>query len=307
MLEGLHHITAITGDAPRNVDFYVRVLGLRFVKKTVNFDAPDVYHLYYGDEVGTPGSILTFFEFPGAQRGRHGAGAAYRVEWRVASVASLAFWARRLEGEGVATRALGEDGLWFADPEGLEHALLVADVPDAPLRAVFPGIPEEHAIAGFHGARAYPAGDPAASAPALTAVGLVEVAAGVWEAAGEQRRGRFSWDEAPGRHVEGAGSIHHLAWNAADDAELTAIREAAVGAGEHPTPIVDRQYFHSVYHRLPSGVLFEHATRDIGFALDEPVEALGRSLMLPPQHEARRAHLERTLTPLPDPRADAGL
>src|SRR5688500_14833171 len=152
--EGLHHVTAITGDAPGNVDFYARLLGLRMVKKTVNFDAPDVYHLYYGDEAGTPGSIMTFFEFPGARRGRAGAGQVHRVLWRVGSEAALDFWAERLRGSGVETqRASGS--LRFADPEGLESELLVVDAGDEPLAATAEGIPAEHAIQGFHGVRAY--------------------------------------------------------------------------------------------------------------------------------------------------------
>jgi len=304
-LEGIHHITAITADAPRNVDFYARTLGLRLVKKTVNFDAPDVYHLYFGDEQGTPGSILTFFEFPGAAPGRHGAGMPYRVQWRVASPAALEFWSARLGAEGVQARE--EDGaLRFDDPEGLEHALLVADVPDAPLRARAQDVPEEHALLGFHGLRAY-ATDPERSAPLLEALGFAGADGGArWEAAGEQRRGHLHWDpapEAPG--VQGAGSIHHVAWSAADDAELDALRRRAVEAGAHATPIIDRQYFHSVYFRIPSGVLFELATRDIGFAVDEPPESLGEALKLPPQHEHLRERLERTLTPLPNPRQAA--
>ncbi len=301
-LEGLHHVTAITADAPRNVDFYARALGLRLVKKTVNFDAPDVYHLYFGDEQGTPGSVLTFFEFPGAAPGRHGAGMAYRVEWRVGSPAALGFWAGRLEAEGVPVRT--EDGaLRFDDPEGLEHALVVADVPDPPLRAAAQGIPEEHALLGFHGVRAY-AADPERSGPLLEALGFTAAEAGArWEAAGAQRRGHLHLDappDLPGR--QGAGSIHHVAWSAADDAELEALRGAAVQAGAHPTPVIDRQYFHSVYFRTPSGVLFELATRDIGFAVDEPAATLGEALRLPPQHEHLRERLERTLAPLPNPR-----
>jgi glyoxalase family protein len=302
-LEGIHHVTAITADAPRNVDFYARALGLRLVKKTVNFDAPDVYHLYFGDETGTPGSILTFFEFPGAALGRHGAGMPYRVEWRVGSPAALEFWAARLAGEGVAARA--EDGaLRFDDPEGLEHALVVADVPDPPLVARAAGVPEEHALQGFHGVRAY-AAEPARTAPLLRALGFAAEGddAGRWEAAGAERRGHLHWDappQAPGR--QGAGSIHHVAWSAADDGELDVLRRAAAQAGAHPTPIIDRQYFHSVYFRAPAGVLFELATRDIGFAVDEPVESLGEALKLPPQHEPLRERLEQTLTPLPNPR-----
>ncbi len=304
-LEGLHHVTAITADAPRNVDFYARALGLRLVKKTVNFDAPDVYHLYFGDEQGAPGSILTFFEFPGAAPGRHGAGMAYRIEWRVASPAALGFWGERLGAEGV--QASEEDGaLRFADPEGLEHALVVADVADPPLRARAEGIPEEHALLGFHGVRAY-ATQPERTAPLLEVLGFTAADDGArWEAAGAQRRGHLHWDAAPGAPgIQGAGSIHHIAWSAADDDELEVLRRAVAGAGAHPTPVIDRQYFHSVYFRTPSGVLFELATRDIGFAVDEPAATLGQALKLPTQHEHLRERLERTLTPLPNPRQAA--
>src|SRR6476619_8266870 len=156
-LEGLHHITAITADAPRNVDFYARALGLRLVKKTVNFDAPDVYHLYYGDERGSPGSILTFFEFPGAARGRPGAGMVYHLAWRVGSPEALDFWAARLESEGIPVDSRDDRLLVFRDPEGLELALRVDDAADAPLSAAAEGIPPEHALLGFAGVHAYAA------------------------------------------------------------------------------------------------------------------------------------------------------
>ena len=155
-LEGLHHITAITADAPGNVDFYARLLGLRLVKKTVNFDEPSVYHLYYGDEVGAPGSILTFFEFPGAARGRAGDGMVHAIRWRVGAAAAIAFWEDRLAGAGVPAARDG-DVLLFRDPEGLAHELLVAGGHDAPLAAHAPDIPDEHALQGFHGVRAYAA------------------------------------------------------------------------------------------------------------------------------------------------------
>jgi glyoxalase family protein len=289
-LEGLHHVTAITADAQANVDFYVRRLGLRLVKKTVNFDAPDVYHLYYGDERGTPGSILTFFEFPGARRGHAGDGMLHRILWRVGSHAALDFWADRLGG----TR--------FADPEGLEHEIVVADVADAPLTAHAPDIPPEHALQGFHGIRAY-ASQPSDSAAMLRALGFDEQG----ELAGDHRRGVYHYDAPPGPGVQGAGTIHHVAWSAADDAELTAYRERAVAAGAQATQIIDRQYFHSVYFREPSGVLFELASRDIGFDYDEPLEHLGESLKLPPQYERLRAQLEDRLTPLRNPRDRAGV
>jgi glyoxalase family protein len=280
-LEGLHHITAITADAPSNVDFYVRTLGLRMVKKTVNFDAPDVYHLYYGDEQGTPGSILTFFEFPGARPGKAGDGMVHRIVWRVGSQDALDFWTDRLGG----TR--------FADPEGLEHELVIADVPDAPLVARAADIPAEYALQGFHGVRAY-ASSAEDSRPLLDALGFDRGG----ELAGAERRAVYQYDPPPGRGVQGAGTIHHVAWSAADDAELLAFRDRAIRAGAHPTEIIDRQYFHSVYFREPSGVLFELASRDIGFALDEPAEHLGESLKLPPQYEHLRPRLEELLTPL---------
>jgi glyoxalase family protein len=296
-LEGLHHVTAITGDAPRNVDFYSRVLGLRMVKKTVNFDQPDVYHLYFGDEAGTPGSILTFFEFPGAVPGRAGDGMVHTVQWRVRDDAALDFWAQRIPG------AIREDALVrFDDPEGLTHELIAAGVPDAPLVASHPDIPDEHALRGFHGVRAY-ASDPARSAELLRALGFDGDGAG-WRAAGAERSGTITYDAPPAAPgIPGAGTVHHVAWSAADDAELEAFRARAIAAGAHATEIIDRQYFHSVYFREPSGVLFELASRDIGFQYDEPVESLGEALKLPPQYESRRDQLEQALTPLTNPRA----
>jgi glyoxalase family protein len=290
-LEGLHHVTAITGDAPRNVDFYSRVLGLRMVKKTVNFDAPDVYHLYFGDEIGTPGSILTFFEFPGAAPGRAGDGMIHTIQWRVRDDAALDFWAQRVDG------AAREDGLVrFDDPEGLTHELLAVDVPDAPLVAPHPDIPDEYALRGFHGVRAY-ASDPERSAELLQTLGFSGEGAD-WRAAGAERSGYLTYDAPASGGIPGAGTVHHVAWSAADDHELEEFRGLARQGGAHPTPIIDRQYFHSVYFREPSGVLFELASRDIGFDVDEPRETLGEALMLPPQHEHLRAQLEQTLTPL---------
>jgi glyoxalase family protein len=270
-LAGLHHVTAITGDAPANLRFYTETLGLRLVKKTVNFDAPDVYHLYYGDYSGTPGSLLTFFEFPHAARGRAGDGMIHRVVWRVASDDALAFWQERV-GSTV-----------FADPEGLEHEIVVA--PDEPqLTAPADGIPAEFAIGGLHAVRAF-ARHPERSAPLVEALGLEPH----W----------YLQDPPPDElGIPGAGTVHHVAWSAADDAELTEYRQKAQQAGAHATQIIDRQYFHSVYFREPGGVLFELASRDIGFTVDEPLETLGEALMLPPQHEHLRAQLEQLLTPL---------
>jgi glyoxalase family protein len=303
-LEGLHHITAITGDAPRNVEFYAQLLGLRLVKKTVNFDQPDVYHLYYGDETGRPGSILTFFEFPGAAPGRAGDGMVHTIQWRVASDDAIAFWHHRLEGAGVATDR-DERYLAFADPEGLAHELVVTGAGDAPLVAQADDVPAEHALQGFHGVRAY-ASDPARSARLLEHLGFApEETDGVWVLRGAERHAEYRYEPSPRRGLQSAGTVHHVAWSAADDAELEAFRARVRDGGGQPTPIIDRQYFHSVYFREPSGVLFELASRDIGFAVDEPEAALGTELKLPPQYEGRRRELLDVLTPLPNPRAQA--
>jgi glyoxalase family protein len=295
-LEGLHHVTAITADAPRNVDFYAGALGLRFVKKTVNYDAPDVYHLYYGDEQGAPGSIMTFFEFPQAAPGRHGAGMIHTVAWRAASDAALDFWAARLEHAG--RPAEREDGVVRStDPEGIGIEIVTSDVPDAPLVAAAGDIPAEHALQGFDGVRAY-ALAPDRSRPLLDRLGFD--ADGVL--AGEQRRARYVYDAAPAeRGLQGAGSVHHVAW-ASRDEDHEAWGEAAREAGAHTTPVIDRTYFHSIYFREPNGILFELATLSPGFAVDEDAEHLGESLVLPPQHEHLRAQLERTLTPVRNPR-----
>jgi glyoxalase family protein len=302
-LEGIHHITAITADAPRNVDFYARLLGLRLVKKTVNFDAPDVYHLYFGDETGTPGSILTFFEFPGAARGRPGAGMVHTIEWRVGSREALDFWAARLADDGVAVERDGAS-LRFADFEGLRHDLLAVPVDDPPLAARAPDIPAEHALQGFHGVVAY-ASAPERSARLLDALGFERAGdADVhWRVGGAERHAVIEYEPPPAeRGRTSAGTIHHIAWSAADDDELRAYRERAVAAGAHATEIIDRQYFHSVYFREPSGILFELASRDIGFDVDEPAGMLGEALKLPPQYEPLRDELERRLTPLQNPR-----
>jgi glyoxalase family protein len=300
-LEGIHHITAITGDAPGNVDFYVRVLGLRLVKKTVNQDDPTVYHLFYADEKGSAGSDLTFFEYPGAAPGRAGAGMVHTIVSRVGSPDSIAFWAERLEGEGVEARREG-DALRFADPEGLAHELVVDPTRDEPLVAEHPDIPAEHALRGFHAVRAY-SGDPEASRELLESALAFATVAGGWEARGEHRGGLYAYDPAPGAPgVQGAGSVHHVAWaSTLDDHEEW--RRRALAAGARATPVIDRFYFRSIYFREPSGVLFEVATPDPGFDVDEERGKLGERLSLPPRLEPLRARIEPQLRPLPDPRA----
>jgi len=300
-LEGIHHITAITGDAPGNVEFYAGALGLRLVKKTVNQDDPSVYHLFYADEKGSAGSDLTFFEYPGARRGRAGAGMVHRIVWRVSAEAALDFWADRLRSEGVDPEREGAS-LRFADPEGLEHELLVSDAPDEPLIADAPDVPREMALQGFEGVRAYSA-DPSASEALLRDhLGFQPTDASGWEIRGEARGGFYAYDEPPAERGEpGGGTVHHVAFASPMD-EHEEWRRHALEGGAHATQVIDRFYFRSIYFREPSGVLFEIATLGPGFATDEAPEHLGERLSLPPNFEALRSQVEPKLTPLPDPR-----
>jgi len=304
-LDGIHHITCITADAPGNVDFYARVLGLRLVKKTVNFDAPDVYHLYYGDERGAPGSILTFFEFPDAAPGRAGAGMIYRLRWRVGSRDSLAFWADRLAAEGVEVdRDAITEAILFKDPEGLELELSALPNDDEPLIAEAPDIPAEHALLGFDGVRAYGTVDQSEDRLLTKGMGFESTAPGVYSIQGH-RSATYTYDDPPPEvGFQGAGSVHHIAWCDRDQ-DHEAWREQVATFGQHPTHVIDRQYFLSIYFRVSSGVLFELATPSPGFAIDEEPAHLGEALRLPPQHEHMREHLEHTLTPLSNPRTRA--
>ena len=301
-LNGIHHITAITADAQQNVDFYAGLLGLRLVKKTVNFDAPDVYHLYYGDEVGNPGSILTFFEFPGVPPGRAGAGVVYRIVWRVTAEA-LDFWAERLSGAGVAVERTATS-LRFDDPEGLALELAVDDG-DKPLVAEYPDVAFEHALRGFAGVRVH--ADVALIDPRfLSSLGFTPTEENAYSLAGASRHAFYAYDacppeQPPERPLQGAGTVHHIAWATPPD-EHAAWRERVLDAGGIPTPIIDRQYFYSIYFREPSGVLFELATIGPGFTVDESPETLGEALKLPPQYEYLRDELERHLKPLRNPR-----
>ncbi len=298
-LEGIHHITAITADAQRNVDFYCGVLGLRLVKKTVNQDSPDVYHLFYADERGSAGSDLTFFEFPGVPRGRAGAGDVHRIVWRVGSTEALDFWEQRLAAREVDSQRSAES-LRFSDPEGLDHQLTVAAAGDEPLIADHPEIPAALALQGFDAVRAYAAA-PDASRGLLEALGF-EPAGEDWEARGEERGGLYVYDEPPAEgSLQGAGSVHHVAW-ASRPEDHEAWRERALAAGAQPTPVIDRFYFRSIYFREPSGVLFEIATLGPGFTVDEPAEHLGEKLSLPPDYEHLRARLEAGLRPVVNPR-----
>jgi glyoxalase family protein len=302
-LEGVHHVTCITGDAQGNVDFYVGVLGLRLVKKSVNQDDPSVYHLFYADEHGEPGSDLTFFEYPNAAPGRAGKGMVHRICWRVASSEALEFWAGRLAAAGAAVE---QDGSWvrFRDPEGLEHELALSSAPDAPLIAHHPEIPAELALQGFDGVRAY-AFDPELSRSLLEeTLGFAPTGDAAWEARGDRRGGFYVYDEAPDeRGVPGAGTVHHVAW-ASQVEEQDAWRRSIAAAGYSVTPVIDRFYFRSIYFREPNGVLFEIATMGPGFAVDESSETLGERIALPPNYEHLRAEVEAQLTPLHNPRDD---
>ena len=304
-LEGIHHITAITGDARANLDFYTGVLGLRLVARTVNQDDPGVYHLFYADEGGRAGSELTFFAYEGAIPGRPGAGMVHRIVWRVGSDDSLEFWERRLAGHGVDA-ARTDGALRFADPEGLDHELAPADGRDEPLVAEHPEIPREHALQGFAGVRAYSA-EPQRSAPLLEGVmGASPAGDGAWELRGERRGSQIAYDPppaAPGR--QSGGSVHHVAWGTTV-VEHPRWHDHLEVAGVPVTPVIDRHYFHSIYFREPSGVLFEIADDGPGFTVDGPLEELGSKLILPPFLEPRRAQIEAGLVPLPDPRARAG-
>jgi glyoxalase family protein len=299
-LEGIHHITAITENAQRNVDFYAGVMGLRLVKKTVNQDSPTVYHLFFADEDGDPGGDLTFFEYPGTAVGRAGAGMVHRIVWRVGGAPALDFWEGRLGAHGIETRREG-DSLHFTAPEGLDHELLVADVPDAPLVADHPEIPKELALQGFHAVRAY-ASAPETSTRLLEALEFEPTDEG-WEARGEQRGGLYIFDPPPAeKGLQGAGSVHHVAWSSSIEEHME-WRDKAIAAGAQPTAEIDRFYFKSIYFREPSGVLFEIATRGPGFTVDEPLEHLGEKLSLPPAFEHLRDEVEPNLRPVVNPRA----
>jgi glyoxalase family protein len=299
-LEGIHHITAVTADAPQNVEFYTGLLGLRLVKKSVNQDDPTVYHLFYADEQGSYGSDLTFFEYPGARRGRAGTGMPYRVVWRVASTYALDFWAQRLGAAGVESERSG-DRLLFRDPEGLELELAVVETEDAPLVADHPEVPAELALQGFDSVRAY-AADPEQSRGFLQdTMGFRPAGDDTWESRGEERGSLYVYDRTDRPGQGGAGTIHHVAWASPMD-EHEAWRQRVAEGGARPTPVIDRFYFRSIYFREPSGVLFEIATIGPGFAVDEPADQLGERLSLPPDYEHLRARLEPLLTPLPNPR-----
>ncbi|MDQ2676652.1 MAG: VOC family protein [Actinomycetota bacterium] len=299
-LDGVHHITAITANAQQNVDFYAGTLGLRMVKKTVNQDQPSVYHLFYADEKGSPGADMTFFEFPDAAPGRPGQGMVHRIIWRVGSEEALGFWEERLAAADANPERVAA-ALRFRDPEGLEHELVVSTVDDQPLIADHPEVPAEHALQGFEGARAF-SSDPERSRSLLEESLGFERQGETWEVRGKRRGGTWAYDPAPAEPgIQGAGTVHHIAWASETD-EHEGWRDRAIQGGARPTPVIDRFWFESIYFREPSGVLFEIATMDPGFGVDEDPEHLGESLILPPFLEDRREEIERVLTPVQNPR-----
>ncbi|PZO78512.1 MAG: ring-cleaving dioxygenase [Mesorhizobium amorphae] len=308
MPNGLHHVTAIAGPAQRNLDFYRRVLGQRFVKKTVNFDDPGTYHFYFGDAAGRPGTIMTFFPWANAAPGRIGAGETQETVYRVPEGA-LPFWQKRLEAEGVSVGAtetrFGEPVLPFRDPDGMGLALVGLSGIESEDAWGSPGIAPEHALRGFQGVRLL-LGETTRTAAILQDV------FGFRETGRERDVVRFTADgvalgntidlHAPGnagRGRAGAGSVHHIAFRAADDAEQAGMAgKLRSGHGVHSTEQRDRDYFRSIYFREPGGVLFEIATDQPGFAVDEAPDSLGTALKLPKGLERHRAEIEKVLPPL---------
>ena len=314
---GLHHVTAMAGDVAANVAFYTRVLGLRLIKRTVNFDDPSTYHLYFGDTIGTPGSALTFFYWAGTPRGRHGAGQATATAWSVPA-ASVSFWRERLATHQVAfteEARFGDTVLRFADPDGLGLEIVATAEPDARQPWTHPEIPVAHGLRGFHSVTLTHADSGRTARLLVDRMGYRETARSVASSGSDsvnETRVRYAVSAGgPGAYVDlvaapsapraqpGGGTVHHIAFRVADDAEELAAQSEWRAAGLQVSPQMDRNYFHSIYAREPGGVLFEIATDVPGFAIDEPVESLGTSLKLPAQYERHRAAIESQLEPLP--------
>ncbi|MBS0238401.1 MAG: ring-cleaving dioxygenase [Proteobacteria bacterium] len=307
-MSGIHHITAIAGSASRNLDFYTNVLGLRLVKKTVNFDDPGTYHFYFGDEAGTPGTILTFFPWDDAPRGRNGVGFAQQTMFRVPESA-IGYWAHRFVEKGVAHEAIekrfGHSVLAFRDPDGMTLALV--GVPGAETEAAWQGgnVPAEHALRGFYGVSLL-LEDATRTGAILTDVfGFTEAGCEgptkQFVANGAVAGGVVEIREAKGFLAGqlGRGSVHHVAFRATTDDVQAEMRKKLVETHRiRTTDQVNRDYFRSIYFREPGGVLFEIATDQPGFAIDEPLASLGQSLKLPQFLEGKRKEIEAVLQPL---------
>ena len=301
---GIHHVTAIASSPAENVAFYTEALGLRLVKRTVNFDAPETYHLYYADGVGTPGTVMTFFPWPGASPGRAGTGQATTVAFSIPE-GSAGFWADRLRDRGLEVDRrdrFGDRALGFADPDGIDLELIEGEGVDEGEPWAGGPIPLEHAIRGFHGV-SLTVGGYERSADLLETMGYAHVAdegpryryravgrtAAVVDLVARPTAGRGSF---------GPGTVHHVAFRMADDGMQDRWRDMLVGEGFDPTPVLDRRYFRSIYFREPGGVLYEFATDGPGFTADESVDELGGELKLPPWIEGEREEIETSLPPL---------
>lgn len=306
-ISGIHHITALASDPQRNYDFYTGLLGMRMVKKTINFDAPDVYHLYYGDEEGTPGTILTFFPFPDARGGKRGTGEVSAVAFSISSN-SLEYWMNRLAEKAFdfsgPHKRFNEEYISLLDPDGMLIEL-VADKTADDLPGWSDGdIPREHSIKKFFGVTF-------TLADSKQTEGLLKVQMGLnptaetdhlkrYIAGAAESIARIDIVEKPDaqRAMGGAGSVHHIAWRTANDEEQLNWQQKIENAGLHPTDVKDRNYFHSIYFREPGGILFEIATDPPGFLIDEDLDNLGESLKLPEWYEYRREHIEKGLIPI---------
>ena len=306
LVTGIHHITALAGEPQRNLDFYTGILGLRMVKKTVNFDAPDVYHFYYGDETGKPGSILTFFPYEGIQKGRHGKGMLNVTTFSV-PYDSIDYWENRLkqfriDHKPAQERFEGEVVIYFEDPDGLGLELVFNDKDSRPGFTYGP-VPLEHSINGFYSAEIAHEGYERTA-------GLLTEVMDHKLIAEKGNRFRFAASDAPGNYIDivcspdslrglgGGGTVHHIAFNTANAESQQAVREKISERGLNPTPVLDRQYFESIYFREPGGVLFEVATAEPGFAIDESPEHLGEELKLPAQYESKRDLIEKAVKPV---------
>jgi glyoxalase family protein len=306
-IKGLHHVTSMAADARRNNHFFTKTLGLRRVKKTVNFDAPDVYHLYYADEFGTPGSVMTYFPFPNIGKGRHGVGEVGTTVFAVPE-GSLGYWSKRLAEEGVSgvrpETLLGENRLSFDGPDGDSFALVEVKGDD---RAPWSkgGVPDDEAIRGFHSV-SMRLRDAGRTKELLKFMGYEEVdsADNVTRLAIAKGNGADVVDieTLPGASFAdlGAGSVHHVAFAVDDRAKQLEVRKALAETGYQLTPVIDRDYFFSIYFRTPGGVLFEVATNEPGFDRDEDTAHLGEALKLPKQHAHLRPYLEEHLQKLED-------
>lgn len=306
LITGIHHITALAGEPQQNIDFYTGILGLRMVKKTVNFDAPDVYHFYYGNETGAPGSILTFFPYEGIIKGRHGKGMLNVTSFSVPS-ASIGYWEDRFKKFNVSYKPAqerfdGEVVIYFEDPDGLGLELVFNESDTRP-GFTYGAIPIENSIKGFYGVEIWQEGYERTA-------GLLTEAMDHTLIAEKGNRFRFAATDSPGNYIDilatpgsnkgigGGGTVHHIAFNTATKDSQASVRDKIFKLGLQPTPTLDRQYFRSIYFREPGGVLFEVATAQPGFAVDEAPDKLGEELKLPPQYESRRELIEKAVKPV---------